>query len=233
MQNSSIRVVGPANEEELDGDPCQALNDYDEASVARIAVCEPWHSLLGGPGEEGMPISDNDDGTSCLVYGRKGTGKTSLLLRLAASVKNSVWVPAERGMGPEMLKSYAKRMGLDLHESFRVVEPGSLDEMASAIRARRRTLVVVDSVSAFPYPIDAWTTFRDAAPGAAFFAVVHVTKRGQMAGEEKLGHLCDTIVKVNTKTVTIPQKNRFGPPCSVPNPEYKRVARATSSKSKA
>ena len=226
MQNSSVRAIGPANDADPDGDPCQSLADYEEASVKRLSVCEPWHSLLGPPGDSGLPVSDNDDGTSALVYGKKGTGKTSLLLRLAASVRGAVvWVPAEVGMGPAMIKSYAVRLGLELRDGFRIVEPGSLEEMAGDVAAKRRTLVVLDSVSAFDHPITAWKLFREASPGAAFFAVVHATKRGQMAGAEKLGHLCDTIVRINAKTVTIPQKNRFGPPCSAPNPDYSRVSR--------
>ncbi len=224
-ENSAVPALGRARHD-AEGDPCQPLSDYDEARITRLAVCEPWHSLLGPPDDRGMPVSDNEDGTSCLVYGRRGYGKSSLLLRLAASVKGSVvWVALEPGMGPGMVKSYAVRMGLELHDSFRIVEPGPLEEMCAALAARRRTLVVLDSVSTFDHPVTAWKAIREATPGAAFYSVVHVNKQGQMSGSEKLQHLCDTIVRVNKTTLSIPQKNRFGPPCSAPNPEATKVVR--------
>ena len=195
--------------------------DYEEARVERIRVCEPWQSLLGPPDDPGMPVSE--EGTSCLVYGRRGYGKSSLLLRLAASVRGSVvWMALEPGMGPGMVKAYAVRMGLELRDSFRIVEPGSLEDMCSALRARKRMLVVTDSVSTFDYPIQAWKAIREATPGAAFFSIVQVNKQGQMGGSEKLAHLCDTIVRVNKSSLSIPQKNRFGPPCSCPTRRRRR-----------
>ena len=223
MQNSAVASLG-SRRDDPEGDPCQALSDYEEARVERIRVCEPWQSLLGPADDPGMPVSE--EGTSCLVYGRRGYGKSSLLLRLAASVRGSVvWMALEPGMGPGMVKAYAVRMGLELRDSFRIVEPGSLEDMCSALRARKRMLVVTDSVSTFDYPIQAWKAIREATPGAAFFSIVQVNKQGQMVGSEKLAHLCDTIVRVNKSSLSIPQKNRFGPPCSCPNPEATKVLR--------
>jgi predicted ATP-dependent serine protease len=221
MIGACVAAIGGPREPD-GGDPCQSLASYEPERVERLRVCEPWQTLLGGDDEPGLPVSA--EGTSACVFGKKGCGKSSLVLELAASLDEAVWVPAEPGMGPGMLRAYAARMGLRLGEGFRVVEPGNLEEMVADVGARPRTLVVVDSISTFRHPIDAWEKFREASPGAALWCIVHANKRGEMVGEERLAHLCDTVIRVGQR-IAIPQKNRFGPPRSAPNRWWTRKPR--------
>lgn len=216
-------VIADDDDTGHDTDPCRSLESYEEERIERLRVCEPWHTLLGPPDAPGLPMTH--EGTSGLVYGRAGSYKTTLLLQLAASVKGSVWLPLERGQGPSMLKSLATRIGLEIPPTLRVLPPATLSELCSALRARERRMVVVDSISTFDYPIEAWEAIRDACPGASFWSIVHVTKNGKMSGAERLRHLVDIIVSTSPTRIRLLGK-RFGPPTSVPNPFAKAKGKA-------
>jgi len=207
-------------------DPCQPLGTAKPRPIARLSVCEPWHTLLGRDDEPGLPMPDDGDGASLLVFGRGGTQKTTMLLELAAHVAkmrdcNAVWVPTEPNQTRDMLMGIAKRIGFDA-SALRFTTASSLAGICEQLQARPRTLVVVDSLSVFDAPVVAWHAIRRACSGAAFAGVVHVNKDGRMAGAEKLRHLCDTVVRTSRSSVAISGKNRFGPVRSVRKPEKYR-----------
>lgn len=202
-----------------------SLSSYQAAPIARLPVPEPW-TVLSPPATSadlaGQPpgIARN---SGILVYGRGGTGKTTELLRLAASVPGAVFVAREPGQGPAELRALAARLELDISR-LDVIGPEPLDVTAAALADPPAPLVVVDSIGAFDAPaLEAWRRLRAAAPGAILVAIAHVTKAGRMAGREELAHEVDTIVEITRTRLRVARKNRFGPtPVSAPRSQAPR-----------
>lgn len=182
------------------------LGDVPDVPRARLACCEPWRTVLGG----GLAL-----GSTTLVHGPRGVGKTTELVRFAASLGAGVlFVCREMGQDPSTLHDVARRTHTDASHLW-VSESYTLGELcADVARSPAPRVVVLDSLSALAprAEVDALTAVRRAAGrDCALVCVVHVTKAGAMAGAEELGHLCDTIVRVEADRVTTEgEKNRLG-----------------------
>jgi len=174
-----------------------SLGSFEARAVERYAVAEPWHTALGG----GLAV-----GSSVLVSGRAGTGKTTEAIRLAASVAGALYLPAEPNQSPADLRAIALRLGLEV-DHVEVAQPSSLDDVLAILREPPDPpLVIVDSLSVLGDPVAAWQQIRGATR-AAFVSIVHVNKTGRMGGRETLKHLADTVIQITRRSLIV-GKNR-------------------------
>ncbi len=170
-------------------------------------------------------------GSSTLLGGEPGTGKSTLLLQALASMANAgqrcLLVAAEEA--PHQVRRRASRLGADVPGVF-VVEATELPAVEQAMASVRPDVVVVDSVQAVSdpevgSPAGSLAQVRacahglvatSKAAGAALVLVGHVTKEGALAGPRTLEHLVDTVLsfegdRYSSLRALRALKHRFGP----------------------
>ena len=170
-------------------------------------------------------------GSSTLLGGEPGTGKSTLLLQALASMASAgqrcLLVAAEEA--PHQVRRRASRLGADVPGVF-IVEAMELPAVEQAVASVRPDVVVVDSVQAVSDPEVASPAGSLAqvracahelvamakAAGAALVLVGHVTKEGALAGPRTLEHLVDTVLsfegdRYSSLRALRALKHRFGP----------------------
>ena len=148
-------------------------------------------------------------GSATLLGGEPGTGKSTLLLQVLASMASSgqrcLLVAAEEAA--HQVRRRAGRLGAEVPGVF-VVEATQLPAIEQAIANLAPDVVVVDSIQAISDPeigSPAGSMAQVAgcanslvalakALGAALVLVGHVTKDGALAGPRALEHLVDTVL---------------------------------------
>jgi len=170
-------------------------------------------------------------GSATLLGGEPGTGKSTLLLQLLASMagagRRCLLVAAEEAA--HQVRRRASRLGADVAGVY-VIEGTQLPAIEAAVAHLAPEVVVVDSVQAVNDPdlgpsAGSPAQVRECAHrlvaiakacGAALLLVGHVTKEGALAGPRTLEHLVDTVLSFegdrylslrSLKAV----KHRFGP----------------------
>ncbi len=170
-------------------------------------------------------------GSTTLLYGEPGVGKSTLALvalrALALAQKKVLLIAAEESAA--QVARRARRFG-DVPRSLEIATTTSVEEACQLLRDPRRSLCVVDSVSAMS---DASLTsvvgsvpqVRHAAErlcavakasGTALLLIGHVTKDGELAGPRALEHLVDTVIRIEgdrhgSLRLLRAQKHRYGP----------------------
>jgi DNA repair protein RadA/Sms len=167
-------------------------------------------------------------GSSVLVGGEPGIGKSTLMLQAAARLVSPgrvVYVSGEES--PGQLRMRADRVGA-VSPRIEVLAETELTAVMQALEQAKPVLVIVDSiqtlysreVNALPGTVNQiktctqemvdWAKDR----GAALFLVAHVTKEGIIAGPKLVEHLVDTVVSFEQASAEVRTlqavKNRFG-----------------------
>ncbi len=227
--------------------------------AGRCGGCGEWNTLVAGAGARAAaptptPLRDAEradaparptgvgeldrvlggglvDGSSTLLYGEPGVGKSTLaLMALRARARAGdvvVLVAAEES--PAQVARRARRLG-ELPAGLEVIATTDVDAAEAMVWERRASLVVVDSVSAMsaasvaagagsvPQVRHAAERLCAAArsTGTAIVLVGHVTKDGDLAGPRTLEHLVDSVVRIEgDRNATLRTlrclKHRFGP----------------------
>jgi DNA repair protein RadA/Sms len=167
-------------------------------------------------------------GSTILVAGEPGTGKSTLMLQLAAAVKTGgriLYVSGEESPGQIRLR--ADRLGIrsDRIEIFSATE---LSAVLAVCERLKPVAILVDSIQTLysedigsvpgtvnqlklcSQELTGWSKGR----GAALFLVGHVTKEGYIAGPKVIEHMVDTVLYFETGSNEIrilrAAKNRFG-----------------------
>jgi DNA repair protein RadA/Sms len=196
--------------------------DSEEAPRARSGIAE-FDRVAGG----GLVR-----GSTLLVGGDPGIGKSTLLLQIAGALANSgqpvVYISGEEAVAQIRLR--ADRLGLAEAPVRLAAETSVEDILATLADDRPPALLVVDSIQTL------WTAQADSAPGtvtqvrasaqaliryakqtgAAVVFVGHVTKDGQIAGPRVLEHMVDAVLYFEGEgghhfRILRSVKNRFGP----------------------
>lgn len=170
-------------------------------------------------------------GSTTLLYGEPGVGKSTLALMalrsLAEGGRDVLLIAAEES-APQVAQR-ARRLGA-VPEGLALATTTDVEVAESLLRDARRALCVVDSISAMrdgsitntPGSI---TQLRHAAErlcaaakasGNALVLIGHVTKDGELAGPRALEHLVDTVLRIEgdrhgSLRLIRAQKHRFGP----------------------
>ncbi|HEV3267602.1 MAG TPA: ATPase domain-containing protein [Acidimicrobiales bacterium] len=170
-------------------------------------------------------------GSTTLLYGEPGVGKSTLALMalraLALANADVVLVASEESAA--QVAQRARRFG-EVPAGLEVATTTNVRSGESLLRERRRTLCVVDSISAMSddtlaSAVGSVPQIRNAAErlcsaakatGTALLLIGHVTKDGELAGPRALEHLVDTVVRIEgerqgTLRLLRAQKHRFGP----------------------
>jgi DNA repair protein RadA/Sms len=198
----------------------QTLADVEEPKKVRIDSGFPELNRLLGSGIM--------SGSSVLIGGEPGIGKSTLLLQLASRVKSDgsvLYVSGEESA--EQIKQRGLRLKIDLNRPL-VLTTSRLEEILPALEEHKPSLIIIDSIQ---------TLITDAAGevpgtvsqlklccfelikaakdlGAILFLVAHVTKEGAIAGPKAIEHLVDTVLYFEESGSDLrmlrAQKNRFG-----------------------
>ncbi len=167
-------------------------------------------------------------GSSVLVGGEPGIGKSTLMLQLAAragSAGRSLYVSGEES--PGQLRMRADRIGAS-SARIEVLAETELTAIMQVLQQVKPVIVIVDSlqtlytreIGALPGTVSQiractqelveWARSR----GAGLLLVAHVTKEGTIAGPKLVEHLVDTVLAFEQASAEVRTlqavKNRFG-----------------------
>ena len=167
-------------------------------------------------------------GSSVLIGGEPGIGKSTFMLQLASSVRTEgrvLYVSGEESAA--QIRMRADRLQLVLNK-IEVLSETGLDVILNVVDKVRPALVIIDSVqtiykeeaSAVPGTVSQLKhctqelTTHIKKSGACLFLVGHVTKEGVIAGPKVIEHMVDTVLYFDLAEMGIrllrPSKNRFG-----------------------
>jgi DNA repair protein RadA/Sms len=165
-------------------------------------------------------------GSFLLLGGDPGIGKSTLMLRIASNIKNSIYVSGEESA--QQIKSRAQRMDIDL-EKINILIDTDIDQIISKIAAQKPKIVIIDSIQTmydnnFPSTSGSLVQVRECALKLGQFAkenniaiiiVGHVTKDGNVAGPRTLEHAVDAMLYLEGERhqqnrILRGVKNRFG-----------------------
>jgi DNA repair protein RadA/Sms len=165
-----------------------------------------------------------------LVGGEPGSGKSTLMLQMAAKVgeqgKFVLYVAGEES--PYQIKMRAERLALEANQ-ISVLPTTHIQQVLESIRSARPDLVVIDSIQAM-YCADVSGTpgsvsqikecaaiLMEAAKtlNIPIFLIGHVTKEGLVSGPKLLEHTVDAVLyfegdKYQNLRILRTVKNRFG-----------------------
>ena len=171
-------------------------------------------------------------GSTLLVGGDPGIGKSTLLLQAAGALANTghsvVYISGEEAIAQIRLR--AERLGLSSAPVRLAAETSVEDILATLGEGEPPALVILDSIQTL------WSDLADSAPGtvtqvrasaqamiryakqtgAAVVFVGHVTKDGQIAGPRVIEHMVDGVLYFEGEgghhfRILRAVKNRFGP----------------------
>ena len=167
-------------------------------------------------------------GSSVLVGGEPGIGKSTLMLQVASRLPppgRSLYVSGEES--PGQLKMRADRLGVS-SERIEVLAETELTSVMQVLSRVKPMLVIVDSlqtlysreiatlpgtvnqIKACTQELVEWARSR----GSGLFLVAHVTKEGTIAGPKLVEHLVDTVLSFEQASAEVrtlqAMKNRFG-----------------------
>jgi DNA repair protein RadA/Sms len=168
------------------------------------------------------------NGSSILVGGEPGIGKSTVMLQMAAQVKTSgrvIYISGEES--PGQIKMRADRLRLAT-QTMEVLSETNLETVMTVLDSSAPVIVVVDSVQTLvsqeigsvPGTVNQLkyccaeiiTWAREHS--AAVFLVAHVTKEGTIAGPKILEHMVDAVLYFDQTgsdlRILRGTKNRFG-----------------------
>jgi DNA repair protein RadA/Sms len=196
--------------------------------LARVGT-ESQHRLDTGIGEVNRVLGGGiTAGSSVLIGGEPGIGKSTLMMQLAARLhieETVLYVSGEESAA--QLKMRADRLGIG-GAKIRVVCENDLDALLTVLRREKPAVAVIDSIQtlvsqeagAVPGTVNqlkygCWELIDWAREsGAALFLVAHVTKEGSIAGPKVIEHMVDTVLYFEQAGAGLriirAMKNRFG-----------------------
>ena len=168
-------------------------------------------------------------GSTTLIGGEPGVGKSTLLLQVGASLQavgRVLYVSAEESV--EHLRLRADRLQLD-SPSLEVWAGAELGDLLRLLETTKPAAVIVDSLQALttvdsnsqPGAVNQIKEICDALTGwththnSITVLVAHVTKEGGIAGPKAVEHMVDVVLSFETGNAELrflrSSKNRFGP----------------------
>jgi DNA repair protein RadA/Sms len=168
-------------------------------------------------------------GSTVLIGGDPGIGKSTLMLQMADSLKNKIilYVTGEESL--QQLKLRSERLNIKSGEKIFPVAETDLDTIGKLITSTSPDVVVVDSIqtmyrSEFESSPGSVGQVRESTAmlsriakdtGIPVFLIGHVTKEGVIAGPKVIEHMVDTVIQFEGERhhafrILRCVKNRFG-----------------------
>lgn len=169
-------------------------------------------------------------GSSVLIAGQPGIGKSTLLLQISDKIANTkpvLYISGEESSNQVKLR--AKRLGIVNNKNLHFIASNNTGDIAATIRSGKYGLVIIDSIQTMsiddiasaPGTVSQITNstniiIRSAKQSnAAVVLVGHVTKEGYIAGPKVLEHLVDVVLQFEGDRyggfkIIRASKNRFG-----------------------
>ncbi len=167
-------------------------------------------------------------GSLVLIGGEPGIGKSTLMLQLALSAKNTKVLYVSGEESQQQIKMRADRIGYSENSCFILAET-SLEQIFLQVKELQPSLVVIDSIQTLQ------SAKIESAPGSVsqvrestaelmrfaketqtpVFLIGHITKEGSIAGPKVLEHMVDTVLQFEgdrhlSYRILRTIKNRFG-----------------------
>jgi DNA repair protein RadA/Sms len=168
-------------------------------------------------------------GSSILIGGEPGIGKTTLMLQLAGTIKSKgriLFISGEES--PEQLKMHADRIGMS-SPAIEVFSDTEMSALTTILDQVNPVLIIIDSIQTIinhelgmvagtvnqikycSAEFIEWVKNKT----AALFLIGHITKEGTIAGPKVIEHMVDTVLSFESADNDIrflrTNKNRFGP----------------------
>jgi DNA repair protein RadA/Sms len=210
---------GPTSRKSSLGARTQKLNEIKIGTKSRISTkISELDRVLGGGIVSGQVI---------LLAGEPGIGKSTLLLQVAQSMGEVVYVSGEES--GIQVKIRADRLGIK-SKGIAFIETTDVDSVIDILGGMSPKLVIIDSIQTMAtsdlsgmsgsvgqvrecaYRLLRWAK----ANNVAIVLVGHVTKQGSVAGPAVLAHIVDSVLwfegdQTHTLRILRAIKNRFGP----------------------
>ena len=218
---------------EVDGGSAASASAAGEAPLAvplASIEADPGLRVASGNGELDRVLGGGFmRGSTTLIGGEPGVGKSTLLLQVAAKLQTAgrvLYVSAEESA--EHLRLRADRLRLQAPR-LEVWAGAELGELLRLLDTARPAAVIVDSLQALtaagsstqPGAVNQIKEICDALTGwtharnAITVLVAHVTKEGGIAGPKAIEHMVDVVLSFETGNAELrflrASKNRFGP----------------------
>lgn len=207
------------------------LSEISLEKVSRIKTnIEEFDQILGG----GIVL-----GQVILIAGSPGIGKSTLLLQVADSFKDSLYVSGEESANQVAMR--ANRLGTK-NKELKIMENTDIDDTVEFARSSKPGALIIDSIQTMTTSdlsgmAGSVGQVRECAFRLVRFAkennipvfiVGHVTKEGSVAGPSVLAHIVDSVLWFEgDKSLTLRMirvvKNRFGPTDNIGIFEMKEV----------
>lgn len=165
-------------------------------------------------------------GSITLVGGDPGIGKSTLMLQIAHSVKDTLYISGEES--PQQILLRAKRLKLDT-KRINVLSETDSAKIVATVQKEKPRLVIIDSIQTmfdnnYPSTPGSLVQVRECSlvfqrlaklNNVPIILVGHVTKDGTVAGPKILEHMVDTVCYIegqNDQEMRIIRttKHRFG-----------------------
>ncbi|MCX6811973.1 MAG: DNA repair protein RadA [Candidatus Berkelbacteria bacterium] len=165
-------------------------------------------------------------GSLVLLAGDPGIGKSTLLLQIAESVENSLYVSGEESI--YQIKLRAERLEISENRAL-VLDEIDIEKIIETTKKEKPTILIIDSIQTM-YDPESETSPGNVTQvkavglkiqqfakisGIPVIIIGHITKSGAVAGPRTLEHLVDTVLyfegdKYHGQRILRATKNRFG-----------------------
>jgi len=168
-------------------------------------------------------------GSVVLVGGDPGVGKSTLMLQLAAGLKNQVVLYISGEESARQIKLRADRLRVRDASKLLILSETNVDTISAVIERSPPDLIIVDSIQTmfrpqFESSPGSVAQVREASAlftrfakerGIPVFLIGHVTKEGVIAGPKVIEHLVDTVLQFEGERqysyrILRAIKNRYG-----------------------
>ncbi|MBI4546856.1 MAG: DNA repair protein RadA [Ignavibacteriae bacterium] len=197
------------------------LNEVDLTTDQRIpSTITEFDRVLGG----GIVL-----GSVVLLGGDPGVGKSTLMMQLAAQLKNQIVLYISGEESAKQIKLRAERLAFDSAENILLLSETNMDVIAEVIDRSPPDIIIVDSIQTMFHPAfessqgsvaqvrESTALFTRIAKEKSIpiFLIGHVTKEGIIAGPKVIEHMVDTVLQFEGERhyayrILRSIKNRFG-----------------------
>lgn len=197
------------------------FNQVESVEDERIATSMgEFDRVLGG----GIVI-----GSIVLLGGDPGVGKSTLMLQLAAHLKNKLVLYVSGEESAKQIKLRAERLALKIPENMLLLSETNLNTISDIIDRAAPDVLIIDSIQTIYRPEfesspGSVAQVRESTAqlhrisktrGMATFLIGHVTKEGAIAGPKVVEHMVDAVLQFEGEQhyayrILRAMKNRFG-----------------------